>query len=153
MKSLYAWQMCVHLMYIASKGFSLSLPLSLSCSVLLKFVIRLKAARITDSRIKVMNEVITGIRVIKMYAWEYAFSDVVNKMRRYMYMQYTCKLVLLDYIVTLRWWYTVSVPILMCPDNNFVLTYYVLVNEVNNEICNLLIYYTSSQNTYLYTLI
>ena len=86
-KSLYAWQMCVHLMYIASKGFSLSLslPLSLSRSLLLKFVIRLKAARITDSRIKVMNEVITGIRVIKMYAWEYAFSDVVNKMRRYMY--------------------------------------------------------------------
>ena len=51
-------------------------------SVSLKFVIRLKAARITDRRIKVMNEVITGIRVIKMYAWEYAFSDVVNKIRR-----------------------------------------------------------------------
>ena len=56
-----------------------------SHSLLLKFVIRLKAARITDNRIKVMNEVITGIRVIKMYAWEYAFSDVVNKIRRYMY--------------------------------------------------------------------
>ena len=54
-------------------------------SVSLKFVIRLKAARITDRRIKVMNEVITGIRVIKMYAWEYAFSDVVNKIRRYIY--------------------------------------------------------------------
>ena len=59
--------------------------LSLSHSLLLKFVVRLKAACITDNRIKVMNEVITGIRVIKMYAWEYAFSDVVNKIRRYMY--------------------------------------------------------------------
>ena len=53
------------------------------CPSKLNFVIRLKAAHITDSRIKVMNEVITGIRVIKMYAWEYAFSDVVNKIRRY----------------------------------------------------------------------
>ena len=29
-----------------------------------------------------MNEVITGIRVIKMYAWEYAFRDVVNHLRK-----------------------------------------------------------------------
>ena len=36
----------------------------------------------TDKRIKVMNEVITGIRVIKMYAWEYAFKRVVSQLRR-----------------------------------------------------------------------
>ena len=30
-----------------------------------------------------MNEVITGIRVIKMYAWEYAFKKVVSAIRRY----------------------------------------------------------------------
>ena len=30
-----------------------------------------------------MNEVISGIRVIKMYAWEYAFRKVVTKLRRY----------------------------------------------------------------------
>ena len=29
-----------------------------------------------------MNEVITGIRVIKMYAWEYAFKRVVTKLRK-----------------------------------------------------------------------
>ena len=44
--------------------------------------LRFKAARITDKRIKVMNEVIVGIRVIKMYAWEYAFSNVVNEIRK-----------------------------------------------------------------------
>ena len=38
---------------------------------------------------------------------------------------------------TLRWRYTVDVPILTCPIN-FVLTYNVLVSEVNNEIRNLL---------------
>ena len=43
---------------------------------------RLKAAKITDKRVKVMNEVIIGIRVIKMYAWEYAFSDVVATIRK-----------------------------------------------------------------------
>ena len=37
----------------------------------------------TDKRVKVMNEVISGIRVIKMYAWEYAFRDVVAAIRRY----------------------------------------------------------------------
>ena len=36
----------------------------------------------TDQRVKVMNEVITGIRVIKMYAWEHAFKKVVTKLRR-----------------------------------------------------------------------
>ena len=46
------------------------------------FYFRLKAASITDKRIKVMNEVISGIRVIKMYAWEYAFRDVVTAVRK-----------------------------------------------------------------------
>ena len=37
----------------------------------------------TDQRVKVMNEVITGIRVIKMYGWEHAFRRVVANLRRY----------------------------------------------------------------------
>ena len=36
----------------------------------------------TDKRVKVMNEVISGIRVIKMYTWEYAFSNVVAAIRK-----------------------------------------------------------------------
>ena len=35
-----------------------------------------------DRRVKVMNEIISGIRVIKMYAWEYAFRDIVATIRR-----------------------------------------------------------------------
>ena len=38
--------------------------------------------KVTDKRIRIMNEVIVGIRVIKMYAWEYAFKRVVSKLRR-----------------------------------------------------------------------
>ena len=29
-----------------------------------------------------MNEVISGMRVIKMYAWEHAFKRVVDKLRK-----------------------------------------------------------------------
>jgi len=37
---------------------------------------------VTDQRVRIMNEVISGIRVIKMYAWEYAFKKVVTKLRK-----------------------------------------------------------------------
>ena len=58
---------------------SVSVSVSVSASVSLRF----KAAQLTDKRVKVMNEVITGIRVIKMYAWEYAFKDLVAGIRKY----------------------------------------------------------------------
>ena len=43
---------------------------------------RFKSAKKTDQRVRIMNEVITGIRVIKMYAWEYAFKRVVKALRK-----------------------------------------------------------------------
>ena len=42
----------------------------------------MESAALTDKRIHIMNEVISGIRVIKMYAWEAAFKDVVSKLRK-----------------------------------------------------------------------
>ena len=36
----------------------------------------------TDKRVHVMSEVICAMRVIKMYAWEYAFKRVVDRLRR-----------------------------------------------------------------------
>ena len=44
---------------------------------------RFKSAILTDQRLRVMNEVIAGIRVIKMYAWEYPLKRVLSKIRRY----------------------------------------------------------------------
>ena len=44
---------------------------------------RFRLVRVTDRRVKVMNEVISGIRVLKMYGWEYAFSRLIAKIRRY----------------------------------------------------------------------
>ncbi|XP_066477246.1 ATP-binding cassette sub-family C member 4 [Tiliqua scincoides] len=44
--------------------------------------LRSRTAAFTDARIRTMNEVITGMRIIKMYAWEKSFADLVNGMRR-----------------------------------------------------------------------
>ncbi|XP_031416224.1 ATP-binding cassette sub-family C member 4-like isoform X2 [Clupea harengus] len=41
-----------------------------------------KTASHTDSRIRIMNEVVSGIRIIKMYAWEKPFAALVSEVRR-----------------------------------------------------------------------
>lgn len=44
--------------------------------------LRKMAAAFTDERLVVMNEIITGIRTVKMYAWEWKFRDAVSEIRR-----------------------------------------------------------------------
>jgi ATP-binding cassette subfamily C (CFTR/MRP) protein 4 len=44
--------------------------------------IRLASSKYTDKRVKLMNEIISGIRVIKMYGWEYAFKEMISQIRR-----------------------------------------------------------------------
>ncbi|XP_037816429.1 probable multidrug resistance-associated protein lethal(2)03659 isoform X2 [Lucilia sericata] len=41
-----------------------------------------KTLECTDWRVKLMNEIIQGIQVIKMYAWEKSFSQVIGLVRR-----------------------------------------------------------------------
>ena len=43
---------------------------------------RLKSAKVTDKRVRVMNEIISGMRLIKMYAWEWAFHEYVKNIRK-----------------------------------------------------------------------
>ncbi|XP_070850344.1 ATP-binding cassette sub-family C member 4-like [Chaetodon trifascialis] len=43
---------------------------------------RSKTAALTDNRIRTMNEVVSGIRIIKMYAWEKPFAALVSDVRR-----------------------------------------------------------------------
>ncbi|GFS18845.1 multidrug resistance-associated protein 4 [Elysia marginata] len=43
--------------------------------------LRHKTAVHTDERVKVMNEIISGMRVIKMYCWEKPFGQLVEKIR------------------------------------------------------------------------
>ncbi|XP_062612836.1 ATP-binding cassette sub-family C member 4-like isoform X2 [Saccostrea cucullata] len=44
--------------------------------------LRHKTAVHTDERVKVMNEIISGMRVIKMYCWEKPFGELVAKIRK-----------------------------------------------------------------------
>lgn len=44
--------------------------------------LRKKAATFTDERLMVMNEIIAGIRAVKMFAWEWNFIDVVCELRK-----------------------------------------------------------------------
>ncbi|KYN01924.1 hypothetical protein ALC62_07226 [Cyphomyrmex costatus] len=43
----------------------------------------LKLAEKTDNRLRLMNQVITGLQVIKMYVWEIPFSNLVEKARKH----------------------------------------------------------------------
>ena len=42
-----------------------------------------RVARMTDKRLQLMYDVISGIRVLKMNAWEWCFRDLVHGVRRY----------------------------------------------------------------------
>ena len=44
--------------------------------------IRQQSAAVTDKRLEIMKEIITGIRVVKMYAWEWNLRDLVAQIRR-----------------------------------------------------------------------
>ncbi|XP_041931073.1 ATP-binding cassette sub-family C member 12-like isoform X1 [Alosa sapidissima] len=45
-------------------------------------VFRRKAVTITDSRVRTMNEVLTCIKLIKMYAWEESFEKKITEIRK-----------------------------------------------------------------------
>lgn len=48
----------------------------------LSSICRMKIAKKTDKRVGIMNELIQGIQVIKMYAWEEPFRKVVKLARK-----------------------------------------------------------------------
>lgn len=45
--------------------------------------LRQKTAETTDRRLEAMNEILSGIRAVKMYAWEWKFAEMIKQLRRY----------------------------------------------------------------------
>uniref|UniRef100_A0A182QRJ5 ABC transmembrane type-1 domain-containing protein n=1 Tax=Anopheles farauti TaxID=69004 RepID=A0A182QRJ5_9DIPT len=43
---------------------------------------RMSTALATDERVRLTNEIVHGIQVIKMYVWEHPFEQIVSKLRR-----------------------------------------------------------------------
>ena len=44
--------------------------------------LRVRTAGKTDRRIRLMNEIVNGMKVIKMYTWEKAFTELVADARK-----------------------------------------------------------------------
>ncbi|KAK4317272.1 hypothetical protein Pmani_011632 [Petrolisthes manimaculis] len=44
--------------------------------------LRLSTAHLTDERVRIMNEIVNAMRVIKMYAWEKPFTELVELSRK-----------------------------------------------------------------------
>ncbi|KAM3864489.1 multidrug resistance-associated protein 1 [Diretmus argenteus] len=77
-----------------------------------------------DNRIKLMNEVLNGIRVLKLYAWEMAFKDKVSSIRE-SELQVLKKTAYLGAVSTFTW---VCAPFLVALST---FTVYVLIDENN----------------------
>ena len=45
--------------------------------------LRVKTTVLTDRRLSIVSDVICGIRLLKMNAWEWKFEDLVRRIRRY----------------------------------------------------------------------
>lgn len=45
------------------------------------FMLRMMMVKSTDSRVKLVNEILQGIRVIKSYNWEKSFADTIESSR------------------------------------------------------------------------
>lgn len=68
-----------------------------------------------DSRIKLMNEMLNGIKVLKLYAWELAFKDRVSKIRENE-LQVLKKVAYLGAVSTFTW---VCAPFLVSTETEF----------------------------------
>ncbi|KAM9674349.1 ATP-binding cassette sub-family C member 4-like isoform 2-T3 [Dama dama] len=67
---------------LAGMAVLIMLLLLQSCFGKLFSSLRSKTTAFTDDRIRTMSEVITGIRAIKMNAWEKSFIDLITRLRR-----------------------------------------------------------------------
>ena len=88
-------------------------------------MVRSKKTVVTDQRVKLMNELLNGIRVIKYYAWEAAFAERVTTIRikELLYLKYLAYIIAFGFTVLLM-----AVPIFLP-----VLVFYTYV-KIGNQL-------------------
>ncbi|XP_071508424.1 ATP-binding cassette sub-family C member 4-like [Diadema antillarum] len=77
------WLLWLEIDYRSLPGYAIMIfliPLNVALGKLFT-QLRRKTAAFTDQRVAVMTEVITAMRVIKMYAWEKPFGELIKKIR------------------------------------------------------------------------
>ena len=63
----------------------LFLVLMLFCILIISFIcagLRVETAEVSDRRLLLMNELVTGIRALKTHAWEQYYQEKVKSARR-----------------------------------------------------------------------
>ena len=68
---------------LSGVAFMVSLSLYYGIAGQVSLRLRTKISRVADQRVDVMNSIISGIRAVKMYAWEGSFMEKVKRLRRY----------------------------------------------------------------------
>ncbi|VEN38053.1 unnamed protein product, partial [Callosobruchus maculatus] len=66
--------------FIGILSIAVVLPIQVCFGIRLASLRKKSGAR-TDDRVRQMNEIIQAMQVIKMYAWENAFSDLIRDLR------------------------------------------------------------------------
>ncbi|XP_067948316.1 multidrug resistance-associated protein 1-like [Watersipora subatra] len=82
--ALALWQLFVNVGASIFVGFALmviAIPLNAWLAMRLKNV-QGKQMQLKDTRVKILNEVLGGIKVIKLYAWEPSFEEKVSSIRK-----------------------------------------------------------------------
>eukprot|EP00049_Salpingoeca_infusionum_P018959 m.359497 g.359497 ORF g.359497 m.359497 type:complete len:1421 (-) comp18596_c0_seq1:107-4369(-) len=77
----FIWQQIGIATLCALSGFITLLPINLILGKVFA-KLRTKTALLTDERIKHINEILSGIRVLKMYAWENPFKSIISDTRK-----------------------------------------------------------------------
>ena len=73
---LFGWQP------LSGVCFMISLSLYYGIAGRICAILRRKISHVADQRVNVMNSIISGIRTVKMYAWEWPFMERVQRIRR-----------------------------------------------------------------------